>query len=360
MKAQNSDFLQKIDVEHFLNVLGVEFEPSRGGLEVNFHCPFPGHQNGDQNASAYMNKKTTAWFCHGCHKRGNAITFAADMKQITPLLSLQFLREKYDPGYFEAGPTSTEDEVRRILTSKQQPKEERQPVLPVDALTRFEVDWITEAHCRGNSSPYAAYMFGRGFDADTLHEWEIGYDPHSDRITIPVRDERNQLIGFKGRTYTDKTPKYLVIGDRPGREPHYGWATYSTGRVVFGLPRAILSSDPYLEDVNRHFIVCEGELNVIALWQAGYTAVALNGSNLTKYQAEVITREADRLTLWFDNDKAGQIAVKETLAQIGNHMPIDVVIADNDAADPDGEDINTVLTRLAVGSTEYLLSSKPA
>lgn len=354
MTTRNSQLLNNIDVEHFLNVLGVEFEPARGGLEVNFHCPFPGHQNGDQNASAYMNKKTTAWFCHGCHKRGNAINFAADIKGISPMLALQYMREKYDPSYFESGPTSTSDELRRILVSKPQPKEDRQPILPPDTLDRFHVDWYNNPDI-----PYIAYMLDRGYDPETLDNWDIGYDPHSDRITIPVRDERNELIGFKARTYTDKEPKYLVLGDRQGKQPYYGWGTYAVGRVVFGLASAILAQDPYLEDGVRHFVLCEGELNAISLWQAGYAGIAINGSNLTQYQIEIIKREADRLTLFFDNDSAGERATQAALDEFTNHMPVDIIISDYDAADKRCDDID-VLMRNTLSGTKYLLSSNSA
>ena len=30
-------------------------------------------------------------------------------------------------------------------------------------------------------------------------KWKIGYDPNTDRITIPIRNEFGQLIGIKGR-----------------------------------------------------------------------------------------------------------------------------------------------------------------
>ncbi len=340
-----NDLTTQIDVEHFLLCLGIEFDKPRGN-EVNFHCPFPGHSNNDQTPSAYMNKNTTAFFCHGCHKGGNAISFAADMLGISRMQAIQYLREKYDPGYFESGPSSTSDELRRILTSKQQPQEERQPLVPDDALERFE------------DMPEAAYLYmrKRGFSSDTLDAWNIGYDPHSDRITIPVRDERNNLIGFKGRSYNGKEPKYLVIGDREGKPTHYGWSTYATGRVVFGLPEAILAEDAGLEDHSRHFIVCEGELNAIAVWQAGYAGIAINGSNLTDYQIDTIRREADRLTLYFDDDTAGHRAMRAALNAFTDHMTVHVVMSEKDAADSSQEEIARCIEH-ADGGVQYVLKS---
>lgn len=296
-----------------------------------------------------MNKNTTAWFCHGCHKKGTAVDFAADLKGISPLKAIQLLREKYDPNYLGSGLTSTSDEVRRILTSKPQPQEERQPVLAEDDLERFY-----------DIPPQAwEYLLGRGFTEETLNTWEIGYDSHSKRITIPIRDERNNLIGFKGRTYIDAKPKYLVLGDRPGRQPYYGFSTYSVGRVVFGLPHAILANDPYLEDSPRRFVVCEGELNAIAMWQAGHAGIAIQGSNLTRYQSEVIKREADELVLFFDDDEAGRRALGHALKEFEDHMPVKVVLSDKDAAACSDEEIEDLIKNAESGM-KYLLSSSRA
>ena len=55
--------------------------------------------------------------------------------------------------------------------------------------------------------------------------------------------------------------------------------------MIFGLHQAILLEDPYGEDMPRSFVVCEGELNAIACWQAGFAAVAINGSHFTETQA---------------------------------------------------------------------------
>ena len=176
------------------------------------------------------------------------------------------------------------------------------------------------------------YILNRGFTPETLMAWQLGFDPHSERITMPVRDERNNLIGFKGRSYNGKNPKYLVLGDRAGTPPHYGWNTYQTGKVVFGLPNAILSEDPHGEDSPRHFIVCEGELNAIAISQAGYAGIAISGSNLTGYQIETIRREADRLTFYFDDDAAGHRVLRASIEAFADHMPCNVVITTKDAA----------------------------
>lgn len=331
--------LGQIDAEHFLSVLGIDFDKPRNN-EINFHCPFSGHSDGDRTASAYMNTESTAWFCHGCHKKGTAVEFAMLHQDVSRIKALQLLREKYDAGYFQRGTTSTRDELNRILTSKPQSIEERQPALPDDALDRFtDIPKVARS-----------YMHRRGFSDETLDSWDIGYDPHSQRITIPVRDEQNRLIGIKGRAiYHNQKPKYLVLGGEK-----YEWKTYATGKVVFGLPTAILDQDRYLEGSPRHFVVCEGELNAIAVWQAGFAAVALNGSNITAYQEEVLKREADRLTLFFDLDDAGMRAGRNAIETFGPHMPVTTILTPKDAAEMSNEEIARAIENSTSGTRAML------
>jgi DNA primase len=160
----------------------------------------------------------------------------------------------------------------------------------------------------GQGHPACDYAFGRGFLPDTLAEWQFGYDERSKRLVFAVRDEQNRLVGFKGRALDGRHPKYLVIGDRPGKPAHYGYPCYQTGKLVFGLSHALKLADPYDEDRHRHLIVCEGELNAVALWQAGYPAVAISGSNFTEDQERLLIRHADSVTLFFDSDEAGDRA----------------------------------------------------
>ena len=283
-----------IDVEHMLEVLEIE-GIERGYAEINFSCPFPGHSHGDTNASAYMNIETAVFFCHGCKEKGDASYFVSRVLGVSRLEAARMLREAYHEGYIDPDARGTLEEVRKIWKKE---LADPQPVLPDDVLDRFNA-W---------KGPGLAYMIDRGFDRRTLDEWQIGWDPHSDRVTIPVRDLRGRLIGFKGRVHDDRRPKYLVIGDRPGRPPHYHFPCYKRNEVIFGLHQAILLEDPHGEDEPRSFVVCEGELNAIACWQAGFAAVAINGSHFTETQAYLLTREADHITICFDSDEAGRNA----------------------------------------------------
>jgi DNA primase len=287
-----------IDVEDFLEALEIRNARQATAEEIRFSCPFPNHSNGDENASAYMNIETTNWYCHGCHEKGNAVSFAADYLGISPIEATRMLREVYQPGFINPEARNTSDEVRRIFDKNREEHDEpEQPQLDESVLERFGTDWfaVEKAVNNGDETYGLDYMLGRGFGPEVLTDWEIGYDESSRRITIPVRDLEGTLIGFKARAIDDRHPKYLVLGDRPGKRERYGWPCYHTSRVVFGLDRAVR-----MEDEPRHLVVCEGELNAIALQVAGFPGVAINGSQFSLTQANLLRQEADAVTIFFD------------------------------------------------------------
>lgn len=333
----------KVDVEDFLERLDMDNVRREGRFEVRFSCPYPGHARGDASASAYMNIETTAWYCHGCHRKGNAITFAASILEISPVKARRLLRDAYDPGSLSPDDRDIVEEVHQILLghrSRGVPVPQNH-VLEEDRTDVFAVDWQAVAH--SDEAPEAlVYMLARGFTPETLDDWELGYDARSDRVVIPVRDEHGALVGFKGRSWDGHHPKYLVIGDAPG-DDRRGFGRYLPGQVVFGLNRAR----------SQRLIVVEGELNAIALAQAGHPdAVALGRSGLTLRQARLLRSHADHLTFFFDADEGGDRGLwgwdeedgfhhEGALEILGRDCDIDLVCGqDNDPAGylQDGEE----------------------
>ena len=291
-----------VDVEHMLDALEIE-NVTNEGEEIRFSCPFPGHAHGDRNASAYMNTETTAFFCHGCKERGDAVYFASRILEISPLEASRFLRQAYQPGFINPDARSMEDEVREVLTKI--PKIQKQPILSEDTFDQFWVDWQMVHDALHKSSEaadevpeYLSYpLIDRGLTVDTLTEWGFGYDEISNRIVFTVRDVAGRIVGYKGRVWeAGREPKYLVIGDRD-ENGRYGWPLFMTGQVIYGLDKAI--------KLDRDIIVCEGELNAVSCWQAGYAAVAINGSNFTDAQAKLLRLEANSITIFTDSDEAG-------------------------------------------------------
>lgn len=319
-----------IDVFDFLECLDIEHD---GGQPwVRFPCPF----HGGVNFNCAMKHETTVFVCHVCKERGNAISFTEKLLEVSPLEARRLLKQRYQPGFIDPDSRSIVSEIERMMNRKKTDFYE-QPSLRDDETEQFETSWSAAYHAWLEAYGWGGtdYAFERGFSPRTLEEWEFGYDNWSNRITFAVRDEMGRLVGFKGRAWHEhQQPKYLVLGDRPGSRPHYGWPCYRTGNVVYGLHRAC----------SRDLIVCEGEFNAVALSQAGYAGVAINGSNFSKRQAEIICRAADSVTVFFDTDEAGSDGANAVVDALKDFLPVYLVPDhEGDPADMTDEQIATVL-----------------
>lgn len=302
-----------VDVEHFLESLRIRNISKATETEMRFSCPYPNHANGDESPSCYMNIETTKWMCHGCKERGDAVTFAAYVLGISRLKAISLLRDAYQPESRDPDAIDIVAELQSIFSERHE-EEQRQPILSESLIDRYSMDWESawDAYKQGNGFPPADYMFERGFDYQTLSEWEFGWDDFSKRIVFSIRDEKGRLIGFKGRATDGRQPKYLVLGDGPSRF-RYGFPRYFPSRVVFGAHR--IKGDPSL-------VICEGELNAIAVRaKTGIPAVAINGSYFTEWHAKVIREIASEVVLFLDADRAGREAVWGRENSQGRHHP---------------------------------------
>ena len=301
---------KNVDVEDFLDALEIQNVTKATEREMKFSCPFPGHQHGDQNPSAYMNIETSAWICHGCKRKGNAITFLAELENISYMQSTRFLHERYGGVGADPDAYSARRELERLFAKQDEvPEELNDPVLPEELVDRYAIDWNKVAEA-STVPEWGSYMLGRGFTPETLNAWEIGFCEDKQRIVIPVRNTVGELIGFKGRAYREEhKPKYLVLGSGE-------WERYHVSRVLFGLD----------ESEGDHFIVVEGELNVIALHQMGITnCIAVNGSNFSERQSFILKQYAEQVTIFFDSNDAGFIGTEMVCQALRDFMPIYVV-----------------------------------
>lgn len=126
---------------------------------------------------------------------------------------------------------------------------------------------------------------------DTQHLFELGYDPSSNRITIPIRNYDGTLVGVKGRYFGDipegsEIQKYIYL------EP------CNKSQILYGLDK---SKDKIEE---THFAyVGESEKFVMQLWSYGdYNAVATGGKTISRQQIDLLSRLCDKVVLCLDSD----------------------------------------------------------
>lgn len=325
-KAALSNFdFSKIDVQDFLEELSVR-NVHRKGREVAYSCPFDGHTHADASSSATMSTVAvpdgkggeyppTTFYCFGCGKSGNAISFLSEYEGISPLKARRFLRERFGMTFRPVDGLLI-DEIEEALSPGEVYISSVNPSLSDDELESRYINWsdVFEAwDCQDPSVPPAlSYMLDRGFWPDTLQRFCVGFDSISQRISIPVFDDRNNLIGFKGRGWhDDQIPKYLVLGGED-----YGFQPYEVARVLFALEEVCQSIGP-----DDEIIVTEGELNAMSMHQKGFPfTVGFSGRYLSDYQIALISKYANRALIIHDDIEDSIRAA----TKLGKHMKVRV------------------------------------
>lgn len=120
---------------------------------------------------------------------------------------------------------------------------------------------------------------------DTLAEFEVGWHPVAQRISLPIRDTDGKLVGLSGRAFKpEQRPKFLHSKDFRRDNYLYGEYHCQTGGVGY---------------------VVEGFFDVMFLRQRGYPAVALLGTSLSRNQAQKLCKMFTKVIVVPDGDKAG-------------------------------------------------------
>lgn len=139
--------------------------------------------------------------------------------------------------------------------------------------------------------PYVNDLFyNDGIDYLTQKEFEVGYDPETNRITIPIRDEYGNLVGVKGRLFKkdiDKNEdKYIYL------------ETCARNQILYGLYKTY----PFIKQSQRVFIY-ESEKGTMQSYAYGcYNCVSTCGKKISNCQIEKLTRLCVDIVLGLDQD----------------------------------------------------------
>ena len=230
-------------------------EVTISGDEATGLCPF----HSDNSPSFRFNMRKGLFYCHSCGAKGNADdllqgqrAMSADLQSNLELLDTQI------KGLKAAG---TKEAIQVTC-------------LPESSLLRYRF-------------PHP-YWKNRGFDEDTVDWWDLGYDPISRRVTIPIRNEAGNLLGVLFRRLDSGRPKYLYPK---------GFARNSN---LFG---------SWKVSAQRSVCLVEGSLDALRVWQAGYPTLAVYGSSVSEHQVRLLHRLGiTKAICFFDNDNAGRKA----------------------------------------------------
>ena len=278
-------------------------------------CPFHNEKTGSFSVSP----DKQMYYCFGCRHGGGVVNFIMEIENLAFPDAVRFLAKRVNLDVPED--SASREESRR-----------RQRVL---ALNKDAARWFYQNLSRPEGAAVGAYLTGRRISRKTAMNFGLGasldswdalltamqekgytkaellaaglvvrnkqgrlYDKFRSRLMFPVIDVRGDVVAFGGRVLDKSEPKYMNTTET---------IVYSKRRNLYGINLAKRTKRP-------NFILCEGNIDVITLHQAGFdNAVASMGTALTLEQTKILSRYTKELVLCYDNDAAGQMATQKNI-----------------------------------------------
>ena len=343
-----------------VEVIGAYFPLKRAGTNFKALCPF--HQ--EKTPSFTVSPQRQTFHCFGCGVGGSVFRFVMEYEHIDFPAAVRKLAARVNiPIVEERGASGDEDrqhEARRTLLR-----------LHAEATEWFQKNLLKEQF----AAPAREYLKKRGIPVAIAKNWQLGYAPDEwnafgswarghgyresellasglvktkdetepdqpsgqktaydrfrGRLMFPICNDVGEVIAFSGRLLQDdkESAKYLNSPET---------SLFRKGKVLFGLHKTKRA----LIDANSA-IVCEGQIDLISLFEAGIkNVVAPQGTAFTENQARLLKRYVNEVVLCFDADAAGQKAAERSLdALLQNDLIVRV------AEMPPGQDPDSLIRR---------------
>ena len=284
-------------------------------------CPF----HNDKTGSFSVSPDKQIYYCFGCGKGGGVINFIMEEENLSFRDAVAFLakRAHMDLPEEEGGGQEKSRLRQRVLALNRDAARFYYKTLQSPAGQAVR-DYLQKRQIL----PKTAVRFGMGasvdaWDALTSAMVKLGYtkaellaaglavqsknggiyDKFRNRLMLPVIDVRGDVVGFGSRVLDHSEPKYMNTPET---------ITYSKRHVLYAINLAKKTKRP-------NIILCEGNLDVVTLHQAGYdNAVASMGTALTVEQTRLLSRYTKEIVICYDNDNAGKAATDRALQLLRN------------------------------------------
>jgi len=335
-----AEIRSKIDI---VNFIGSYIALKKAGHNFKGLCPF----HNEKTPSFVVSPDRQIWHCFGsCQDGGDAIKFFMKMENIGFIEALKELAQKF-------GVKLKKLEINDKLSQK------KERILQINSLAKEFFQYILHKSQYGKRA--LDYLESRGIKAPIMKKFELGYAPSSwdsitkflirknfsqeelfeagllvksdkgryydrfrGRLIFPIKDVRDNVIGFSGRLLDnhDKSAKYINTPES---------LIYHKRESLFGIQ---LAKEAIKKEGN--VILVEGEFDMISPYVYGIeNIVAIKGSAVTKEQLVLIKRYTNRINLALDADSAGAEAMKRGIEE-AESMEFDIgIIIFEGGKDPD-------------------------
>ncbi|MBQ9788585.1 MAG: DNA primase [Lentisphaeria bacterium] len=318
---------------NIVDLIGSYISLKRGGNGVyKGLCPF----HNEKTPSFVVNEHRQHYHCFGCGKGGDIFSFVMEKENVDFPEAIHLLAARCNV-------IIPEKTIGNGQKSKEIQDRKSRLFNLMEQFTRFFENSLYQA----NGKIALEYLYKRGIDDETIKKFRIGYAPDDwqacvnfakslgyseaeavetgtvrvseksgklydhfkGRLMFSIWDGQGRVVGFSGRTLDAeaKVAKYVNTAET---------VLFKKSQLLYALPFARSAMGK-----NKMAILCEGQLDVIAMHRANYEcAVAPQGTAFTLEQAQILRRSTQKILLGFDSDNAGQNAILRAIEIL---LPLD-------------------------------------
>jgi DNA primase len=313
-RIREASVREAVEAADMVEVVQAKTQLRRSGPRWTGLCPF----HDEKTPSFSVNPADKLFYCFGCGKGGDVITFVRETEQLDFAQAVEWLAERFRVS-LEYDETSPEQDAARG-------RRERLLAL-LEQATSFYERHLWESP-RGEAA--REYLQSRGLGEEVCREYRLGLAPggstlarkarakgftpaelsgaglvnlrgndyFNGRLLFPLADARGRVRGFQARKLREDDPLRAKYVNSPEGE------LFRKGDMLYGLDRARTAIAK-----QERAVVVEGNTDVLALKQAGLEpVVASMGTALTDRQLKELSRLTHKAWLCFDGDAAGEAA----------------------------------------------------
>ena len=296
--------LSKFDIIRVLSSF-IELKKKHNGYFS--HCPF--HK--ERTPSFFVSPEKQKYYCFGCHRSGNIISFLMEYKNISFINAINFLLKKEKNEICaQAATTTTTTHLMKTVSFLYKQNLETQLKsnntiiqflnkrgLNNKLIERFQLGFASNSWCfLSKSIKEFEKNKNQLISLGLLIKKNYVYDRFRNRLIFPIRNLDGNILGFGGRVLDDYLkPKYINSPESK---------IFSKKKELYGLYETLLD-----KKTNSYIIIVEGYLDVIALHKHDVTnVVAVLGTSFNKNHLHLLKSSYNKIIFCFDGDTAGQNA----------------------------------------------------
>ncbi|QQG42468.1 MAG: toprim domain-containing protein [Candidatus Giovannonibacteria bacterium] len=353
MLSQIDEIKSRVDV---VDLVGSYVRLAKAGANFRALCPF----HSEKTPSFNVSPARQIWHCFGCGKGGDIFEFIQQIEGVEFGDALRTLAERAGVELKREDPRFRTERARQFALLEEAAKFFEGNLWTgaqvADEISRRgrapEGVLATEGRDKEISDAISRplkYLKSRGLTDETIREFRLGYVPDEwralcahlknksfsvaeiEKSGLVIKNQRDFYDRFRGRIMFpifDYNGRVVAFGGRILEVPtpeRVGTPTESVGAKYINSPETLLyQKSKTLYGLNKskteimrqkECVVVEGYMDAIMSWQGGVKNVAASsGTAFTEDQLKTVKRLADKLTLSFDADSAGESAAKRGIA----------------------------------------------